>query len=319
MYSEAMLTTDEIRKDRLGVQFTPWPPHRLWPRQSSAWKPRGEGMIRHNSSFFWIVAHFVESAQVLNQDLPQKTISQILADVKVGLELFLGSERVEELMPLSTKRARSFLQEVNRSRGVLQDEVSRFSSSNISDLRNQLREFSQSVQDELDRLHTFTVTAKGNLSIDCLTDGASSGYPQFVRELIDAFIGREIDEAGRCLAAGRFTASGFHILRAVETATKGYVVAATGSLPPIRNRNWGTYIDLLTNAPTPASSDLLDALKVLRTKRNPLMHPKDNLEEYEAISLFCISQATLEALISDVQAKHMDKKFTNALENLPTM
>jgi len=101
------------------------------------------------------------------------------------------------------------------------------------------------VQDELDRIPTFVLVNKGNLSVHALVKGASLGFSKEVLGLIDTFTKTEIDEAGICLACNRPTACGFHILRSVEVSAKVYVVAVNGSLPPMKNRNWGAYIELL--------------------------------------------------------------------------
>jgi hypothetical protein len=176
--------------------------------------------------------------------------------------------------------------------------------------------FQISLSEELKLLPIFSVERKGNLSIESLVEGASGGYPSSTLALLDDFIKREIDEGGRCLAFSRPTASGFHILRAVEISLKGYVYAVKGALPKMNNRNWGEYISQLTDAG--ASSNLIDLLKILRTKRNPLMHPQDTLETEEAIGIFCICQNALETLIADVRAKGLDKQFRDALILLPT-
>jgi hypothetical protein len=132
----------------------------------------------------------------------------------------------------------------------------------------------------------FTVTPKGSLDVHRLVDCISEAYPKNVRELIDEFVVREIDYAGRCLAFELPTSGGFHILRAVETCLKAFCYAETGKLPPPQNRNWGQYIDYLNNAKVDA--DVIDILRMLKTKRNPLMHPTDVLTIDEAISLLCM-------------------------------
>ena len=37
--------------------------------------------------------------------------------------------------------------------------------------------------------------------------------------------------------------------------------------------------------------------------RNPLMHPEDTLEVPDAISLFCLCQSAIEALVKEMKAK----------------
>jgi hypothetical protein len=184
-------------------------------------------------------------------------------------------------------------------------------------IKEDIDTFQIALSEELKSLPLFSVEGKGNLSTDRLVDGAADGYPASVIALLDTFTIREINEGGRCLAYAMPTACGFHILRAVEVGLKGYVLAATGTLPKLNNRNWGEYITQMTNAG--ASSDLIDLLRILKTKRNPLMHPKDSLEMEDAIGIFCICQNAIETLISDVRAKGLDVKFTNALLALPTI
>jgi hypothetical protein len=173
------------------------------------------------------------------------------------------------------------------------------------------------MQEELDRLPTYTVTAKGNLDIHRLVKAASQGYPKAVLELLDEFITNEIDSAGKCLAFELPTSSGFHILRAVETGMKGYVYAATGALPKMNQRNWGQYIQILTDAH--AHSDVIDLLKVLKTKRNPLMHPQDTLTSDDAIGLLCLCQAGIETLVADIRRRNLEIKFKESLKTIPIL
>lgn len=184
-------------------------------------------------------------------------------------------------------------------------------------IKEDIDTFQIALSEELKLLPLFSVEEKGNLSLDRLVDSASTGYAASAHTLMDEFMKQEIDEAGRCLAFARATASGFHALRAVEIGLKAYVLAATGSLPKLNNRNWGEYITQMSNAG--ASADLIEFLKILKSKRNPLMHPKDKLEEEDAIGIFCICQNAIETLIAEVRSRNLDVKFTNALTALPTI
>jgi hypothetical protein len=184
----------------------------------------------------------------------------------------------------------------------------------IWELKNYIERYEAALSEELSQVPAYVVTKKGNLSTESLVEGASNGYCKRTIDLIDEFIRFEIDEAGRCLAFGLFTACGFHILRSVEVAIKGYIVAAKGSLP--KNRNWGEYIVQLEDIG--ASSNLIDNIIILKTKRNPLMHPQDKLEEEEGISLFNICNSAMDELIKDVINKGLDDKFEKALAMLPS-
>ena len=187
----------------------------------------------------------------------------------------------------------------------------------ITGIRDAIVVFQFALSEELRQLPAYIVTEKGNLSHIKLVDGASKGYSTETVGLLDDFIRFEIDESGRCLGFGLFTACGYHILRAVEVAIKGYIVAATGQLPKLNRRNWSVYIEQLEIAG--ASSNLTDLIKILKTKRNPLMHPQETLKEKDAIGLFSICQTVIEELVNEVYDKHLNTKFKEALIILPTL
>jgi hypothetical protein len=191
-----------------------------------------------------------------------------------------------------------------------------FARIECDEVKTRLDDFESLLLKELRDLPLFSVGDKGNLSTEKLIDGSSSGYSSSTLSLLDDFVKREIDESGRCLAFNRPTACGFHIFRAVEICLKAYVLAAMGALPKMSQRNWGEYIAQLTGAG--ATSDLIDLLRILKTKRNPLMHPQDSLDVDEAIGIFCICENAIGVIISDVKAKGLDTKFTSALAALPT-
>ena len=95
------------------------------------------------------------------------------------------------------------------------------------------------------------------------------------------------------------------------------MAAAPPKLPPITNRNWGEYISRLKNAG--AHEDVTDLLRILKAKRNPLMHPFDNLDIDEAISLLCICQAGMDTIADDLHRRSLEVKFKESLEALPTL
>jgi hypothetical protein len=113
------------------------------------------------------------------------------------------------------------------------------------------------------------------------------------------------------------TSCRFHILRAVEIGIKGYLHAKTGSLPKLNQRNWGEYIHQLEQAN--ADPDLIDVLRVLKTKITPLMHLQDSLQISEAVSLFCFCQAGIETLIANVRTDSLEIKFKESLKALQTI
>jgi hypothetical protein len=273
---------------------------------------KDESVLKSHPSFYWVIGNFIHPLFALSDEMTEEKKIQLVSRCTIGLDMFLR-EPAKDMLPRSTEKALGFAQVIQLWMQGRKDG----GTIKVDTLQRTLNGFMVSLQDELDRLPTFTVTRKGNLSIDSLVDGASNGYPESVLELIDESIVNEINQAGKCLAFELPTSSGFHILRSVEIGIKGYVHAVTGALPKINNRNWGEYIHQLELAG--CGSDFTDVLKILKTKRNPLMHPQDSLEIDEAVSLFCICQAGMESLINDVRKRSLETQFKASLKVLPTL
>jgi hypothetical protein len=274
-------------------------------------------VLESNPSYYWILGRFIQPLSIISDEMSRDVQIDIITRAKMGLAMFLSQDVIAEFLPRSVEKAEAFQKIVDGWIAIFSGKAAPGSMGDFATLRRTVEGFTVSLQDELDRLATFTVTQKGNLDIHKLVKGASSGYPSSVLELTDDFMVKEIDYSGRCLAFELPTSSGFHILRAVEIGIKGYLHAKAGSLPKMNQRNWGEYIRQLELAN--ADSDLIDVLKVLKTKRNPLMHPQDSLEIPDAIGLFCICQAGIEALVANVRKDSLDTKFKDSLKVLPTL
>jgi hypothetical protein len=266
-------------------------------------------------SFFWVVARFVQPLQLINGDLSKELQLKLIGRARVGVELFVKQEVVKDFIPRSYEKAVRFLEIINHFEEMVMRDDPR--GGNVDVLQTTLEGFSITLQDELDRLPTFTVTAKGNLDIRALVKGAAKGWPRATIELLNTFVVDDVNHAGECLAYDLPTACGFHILRAVETCAKAYVHAATGKLPPLKNRNWGEYIEQLKLAG--AHTDVTDVLRILKAKRNPLMHPHENLDVDNAIALLCLCQSGIDAIAVDLQRRSLEVKFKQSLALLPTL
>jgi len=113
---------------------------------------------------------------------------------------------------------------------------------------------------------------------------------------------RELGECGRCLALERYTAAGFHALRAIEVEIRDYVCLLLHARP--EKRDWGYYVQVLRDhSANPKLVSTLDEIRKL--DRNPLMHPEDWLEQGDAIGLFNSAQTSLERLIADMRLKKL--------------
>ena len=272
-------------------------------------------MMESYLSFFMVVATFVSPAKRLKSEMSDETKMEFLSAAKTGLDMFLEHDSVRGMLPRSTEKAVAVRQAVEQWKY-------NFLSGNpinafIEAVAVGITSFLTSLQDELDRIPAFTVTAKGNMDVRKLAAAMSKGFPESTLELLNDFVRNDIDHSGRCLAFDLPTSSGFHILRAVETCAKAYVHAATGTLPPMKNRNWGEYIFQLKNAG--AHEDVADLLRILKAKRNPLMHPYDDLDVDEAISLLCMCQGGMDTIVEDLRRRSLEVKFKESLKALPTL
>lgn len=146
---------------------------------------------------------------------------------------------------------------------------------------------------ELQRIDTYLVSKKGLFSAPSLIEDGAAMLPASLRTLMPQAADVDLKEAGKCLAFGLWTASGFHGLRAVESVTLAYM-KKLGVTPS--SRNWGAYVKDLRDAKAdPAVIAVLDQIRQLH--RNPLLHPEDSLDEAEAITLFGIVNSAIGAIL----------------------
>lgn len=267
-----------------------------------------------NPAYFFGLGSDVHAVMYVRIELPIEVRSEILANASSCLNAFISAERHLELLPRTVKQGDLLLRELQR---FAFSPYWQPTADDFQLLHNNVLAFEVVLGEELGRMLNFVLTDKGGLSVSGLMEGYSAHYPTYVLELIDSFIRSEIDETSKCLACDRNTACGFHILRSVEVAIKGYIHAVKGKLPNPTQRNWGEYIAELQRIAAP--SDLIDELRVLKTKRNPLMHPQETLNSDQARQLLCLCEATICAVIEAVRDKKLDAAFKASLAVLPNI
>ena len=142
---------------------------------------------------------------------------------------------------------------------------------------------------EFDSLATYAISQKGAYSTPDLIEHAENMIPETTRKLLPPGVTKDVQEAGRCLVFDLPTASGFHILRAVELVMieLWQHIKQTGDKKPT---NWGAYIDKFDKSSIDAKiPSLLRDLKDLY--RNPTLHPEVTLDEDEATTLLALGVA----------------------------
>ena len=146
---------------------------------------------------------------------------------------------------------------------------------------------------EVQTLDTYFVSQKGSYKMSDLIERAEIVFPPSVREKLPQSAISDIKQAGRCLALDSPTASGFHILRAVESVMALYYKSVLGKMMPTRMRNWGIYIKKLRGSGK-ADNKVTDFLDHVRENyRNPVQHPEVMLSSDEAEVLFSISLSVI--------------------------
>jgi hypothetical protein len=165
-----------------------------------------------------------------------------------------------------------------------------------SEFGNALKELANRIEDELNRRAFFFVAPDRAKFFE-------EEYP-FGKRIANRFpsLTEDISEAAKCLAAGRFTASVFHLMRVLEAAVQR-LAKLLGTTVNVKNEPWGAILkpidDAIRNLPggpkvTREENDrkaaFSEAAAYLRhvkdAWRNRTMHPKRTCTEDDAISIF---------------------------------
>ena len=212
--------------------------------------------------------------------------------------MFAG-DLIDKFLPASKNRAEALIQNIDDV--VFHRQVEGL--PNLAVIQNAIRQFEVVLDEELNAAPIFCLESVGNLSTDRLLHGGHKGYSADALSILEQRCKDEIDESGKCLAYERATASGFHILRAVEITIRQYLLRIPNFvMPPLNRQNWGEYIKLLRD--NNATKVVTDALQNIKDNyRNPLMHPSDTLQLTEAVSLFSVCQGMIEMLVGNMRTR----------------
>lgn len=176
-----------------------------------------------------------------------------------------------------------------------------FGDTDLTVLKMYLEQFEALLADELDkRCPLYLVAKKGIFDTADLIDRAELMFTdEKLRALLPDQARDDFRQGGRCLAFEAPTAAGFHVLRAVEAVVKRYHEIAAKKPWSLTQRDWGRYIAELGKVGAPKRViDLL--IQIKDNYRNPLMHPEDNLDIHEAVSLLGLSQSAINAMLQEI-------------------
>jgi len=187
---------------------------------------------------------------------------------------------------------------------------------------NKAKEFETVLSAELDVLATYHVTSKGAYSTAELIERADLILSESVREKVPQEALEEIKQAGRCLALDSPTASGFHMMRALEAVLHQYYLAVCKPKKQDKLENWGAYLlalrkvagegeeDEESDAPEGNAKEgdsqvkrVITFLYQVKDIRNNIMHPELVLSPDGAFGLLDVAKAAIIVMADRLPAK----------------
>ena len=180
----------------------------------------------------------------------------------------------------------------------------------LNRIKAQIEIFEHQFSAELKKTAIYAVPKRGIFDTEELVDAAEKHLPEAIHSILPGVATSEFRAAGRCLAFGLFSASGFHAMRAAESVLRNYYRMFKGE-PSKKDLTMGLMASHLIDL-TASTSDVMKpnpgtvrSIKdVTAFDRNPLMHPNIVLDETDATILFNRAQI----MITDMAREIMDRR-----------
>jgi hypothetical protein len=225
-------------------------------------------------------------------------VMPLLIEGKTGLQILASNEDLKSIFPDTVGRAKELLNVV----GALIPDPREHHAENRSISKDELQFLEMETHvlvstliSECEKANVIALEKQRAFDLHTLIESIETAFDSKMWNRLSAFSKKDIEESGRCLAFERYTASGFHMLRAMENETRDCAMLVTRAIP--LKRDFGEYVRLLTaNGVDPKLIAVLDNVRSL--ERNPLVHPEAWLSQDDAINIFCISQAVFSRLTS---------------------
>jgi hypothetical protein len=165
------------------------------------------------------------------------------------------------------------------------------------------------VQAEWGTWAAYFVPQQGIYQTDDLIDRADFTLPAETRNKLGDEVLAEVREAGRCLAFGVPTASGFHMMRAVEAVVWSFcqTVEIPDQPKPRKSQNWGVYTGYLSKSEEPDVKEVLALMQQLKdNQRNLIMHIEKVLTPNDAFRLFEEGQSAIISMADRLASPSID-------------
>ena len=269
-------------------------------------KIEGTDMKKINVWFFYALGCAIEPLKNLHHDMPWSDLYMTTWLGVLGLDK-LDDEKFSEV-PLKkcAPEARSLIEAaipITSSKEPRTD----LGLADMLKIRWAAEKFEHSLQIELRDADTYYVPPIGIFSTSALLSKAVEMFGDDAA-LLPAETANEFNEAGKCLAFALYTAAGFHLLRAVESAVRVYYDVLSNNAPPPPRASMGKYLDELLKLPG-VDTDLEAVLRqIKKLHRDPVMHPEVVLKQKDTTSLIGIAHSAISKIIEIVESKKETSK-----------
>jgi hypothetical protein len=261
-------------------------------------------MVEIDPYYFYSLARTVHGC-LIGMGLTPPAPTPVFAG-KYALEEFVGSGK-PEFLSKSKEKAKDIINLINNTIDSSHRRVA-IELTDYAFFHATINEFEVQLKEECKHLYVLCVDDQRLMSAYVLVEHIEKSCAPTTWKYLSRLSRREIEESGRCLAVERYTASGFHVLRCVESIIREYI-AACGVTLKDSERNWGKYAEILRD--NGAAHEVTNMIDNLRTDdRNTLMHPEKFLNQDGAIGLFYLCQTALDRLINDMGKRDFAKEFT---------
>lgn len=176
---------------------------------------------------------------------------------------------------------------------------------------------------ELALIPLFVVSPKGGYDLAALIDDGIRLFPVELSEKVPKAI-PDIQEATKCLAFERYTASGFHLHRANESVLRRYWEIVTDGAPHPEHRNMGVYLNEM-NRMEVGNVNVKSSLRDLKDfHRNPLIHPEHSIKTVDkAIALMNAIHNTITHMLDEIpitdEAESINDQIIEEESIVPTL
>lgn len=175
-------------------------------------------------------------------------------------------------------------------------------------LRTTLQVFENVFRAEMRDATNYQIPDLGLFATPKLVNAAEQTFLPELLPFISDKTKEDFNAAGRCLAFNLLTATGFHVVRAVEGTLEIYYQTFTGKTGTLKG--WDAYLKALEKvvedgASPPPESKTINLLKQMKDDyRNPVVHPRVVLAEADARILFSNGEAAIMGMAQEIkQAK----------------